>query len=496
MAITAMERRRSQNTPSLTSSAPKEVEARDDFLQRKQDKAVREAQERAAQDIAFERDYVMIEKRAVEVNAFADELAASPHVSNGQRGSVGQQPGDMVRRATTQSLPSSNSTNAAARATQIAFRTDLPHQRRPSYERRYGPARASASSALAAALNMVNHRLYGGAIAPLLSKGQSPPQGFGPYPAFPSIQTGPLVVGDGPRLPLDEDQKILGTLEECATRSDVVYGFAEVKYKQLIPFAPSSDNTLGIRRPVDNAGSDDEDLTVVAVVDLSEEALVLYVRTLAILTNTMNLAHCWFNHKNRGEVLGEVSSPPRSLDGKISVGSAGTRINHVVQWARNRFNECLEKSEYVSRKLTDAQKKLPEHHPGYSNAQFSGETAQTGELATNNITLSSGITAEKLMYDRALDLSKTAAVNELVGTDLAGCEVAYLTAIRLLDAVLEHDEEPGARKSDASRDSKDDVTRKTAMEEDNIEAGDRETVLKCRHDNILSRVHRANLVRQ
>ena len=35
--------------------------------------------ERAAQEVAFERDYVVVEKRAVEVNALADELAGPIH---------------------------------------------------------------------------------------------------------------------------------------------------------------------------------------------------------------------------------------------------------------------------------------------------------------------------------------------------------------------------------------------------------------------------------
>jgi len=287
---------------------------------------------------------------------------------------------------------------------------------------------------------------------------------------------------DGPKaLPLDEDQRILSTLEERATRSDVVYGFAEVKYKQLIPFAPSNDNRLGIRQPSANETSDDDGLTVTAVVDLSEEALVLYVRTLAILTNTMSLAHHWFNHKNRGEILGEAASFPRTSDHRATLGTVGVCINHVVQWARNRFNECLEKSEYVGRKLAGAQTRLSEHHPGYPRKQSSGNG--NADFATTNITLSSGITAEKLMYDRALDLSKSAAVNELVATDLPGCEVAYITAIRLLDAVLENDEEPEAHTEHSSADGRGEATRAGLSEDDRIEVGDRETVMKRKYSN-------------
>ena len=41
---------------------------------------MQDERERAAQDVAFERDYVLVEKRAVEVNAFADEMAANPQL--------------------------------------------------------------------------------------------------------------------------------------------------------------------------------------------------------------------------------------------------------------------------------------------------------------------------------------------------------------------------------------------------------------------------------
>jgi hypothetical protein len=51
---------------------------------RKQEEMERES---VAQDFLFERDYVVVEKKAVEVNAFADELEASPRL---QRGALNQ----------------------------------------------------------------------------------------------------------------------------------------------------------------------------------------------------------------------------------------------------------------------------------------------------------------------------------------------------------------------------------------------------------------------
>lgn len=52
------------------------------------------------------------------------------------------------------------------------------------------------------------------------------------------------------------------------------------------------------------------------------------------------------------------------------------------------------------------------------------------------------VTAEKLMYDCASKMSWAAAINELIGEILAGCEISYVTAIHVLEAVLETDEEP------------------------------------------------------
>ena len=476
------ERRNSQTGQTSGSTASKDGWERDRALQRNQDRLSRDARERAAQDVAFERDYVIVDQRAVEINAFADEMAANQNVHRQGRDEASPQAAPMVRRATTQATPAANSTaqQPQSRAMQAALSPQTAHQRRPSYERRYGPNRTSATSALAAALNMVNHRLSTSPFAPFLPKGPSPPQGYGPYPAFPATQPSPLLLADyGKPAKLDEEHRIVSVVEDSATRSDVVYGFAEVKYKQLVPMNPSNDNKFGGGKPdkqVSNDGDEDDELTADAIVGISEEALVLYVKSLAILTNTINLAGSWWAHRNRGEGGVETSSSPKSLDsGKANLAIAGPRVNNVVQWARNRFNECLEKSEYVSRKLVEAQRRLPEHHPGHPNNRLKHDEASHQEL-----TLTSGITAEKLMYDRAVEMSKSAAMNELLGEDLSGCEVSYLTAMRLLEAVVEKDGEPLSRRGSSikrkEKEQEDEV--ENAEEADQIDEGDRKTVLK------------------
>jgi serine/threonine-protein kinase ULK/ATG1 len=120
------------------------------------------------------------------------------------------------------------------------------------------------------------------------------------------------------------------------------------------------------------------------------------------------------------------------------MSAASMRMNNCVQWVRDRFNEVLEKADFVKCKLIEAQKLLPSSHPSHPNNQ-NDDSDGSLDASGDRVVVTPGVTAEKLMYDRALEMSRAAAVNELVGDDLNGCEVAYVTSIRMLEAVLEND---------------------------------------------------------
>ncbi|KAF7514038.1 hypothetical protein GJ744_004363 [Endocarpon pusillum] len=448
--------------------------------------------ERAAQDIAFERDYVMVEKKAVEVNAFADELAASPKIQRGARQNLSPQSGAVVRRATTPGAPTSTTgaQPVSSKAVQIAAskaRPDALHHRQSSFERRYAPSPNSASSAISKALNLATGRLFGVGFSPPLSLGRgarSPPGGYNAFPAYPVPQGSLVLVGDRQKVTLDEDTKFVQTIEECATRSDVVYGFAEVKYQQLIPSAPSAKTGLGLRQAMtslENADNGDSGgpvvLEIEARVNVSEEALVLYVKALSLLAKSMDIAGRWWARKNRGEILGDTPSPRSHIVSPTNQGM-GIRVNNVVQWIRTRFNEVLEKAEVVRLTLIDSQKKLPPTHPSHPN-NHSMEAVSSDSMGTSvdHVVVSSGVTAEKIMYDRAVEMSKTSAINELTGEDLSACEINYLTAIRLLEAVLEDDDDVSSTKSSSTSDK----GRKASADEDDVpinglEAEDRKAV--------------------
>ena len=443
--------------------------------QRARAQQIREQREKAAQDVAFERDYVVVEKRAVEVNALADEFAASPTIHG-----VHENRGALVRRATQQGPPGSSPNGTRA----LQGRKDTyPRDRSDERRRREG---TSAASAISKAINKASGRLFGMGLSPPL--GLTQPAVYSPYPAYPVDQSSMLVIEDHPRkssVTHDEDSKTSQIIEENAVRGNVVYGFAEIKYQQLIPLAPSvADNELGLRTAdemdVQNTAGE-EGLTPDAVVTLSEEALVLYVKALAVNAKAMDIAGIWWRRKNRGTVQELDATQTHRSSRASSSMKAGKNINSIVQWIRNRFNEILEKADFVRLKLLDAQRRLPLDHPSHPNNHPS---PQSSISLTDQIIITPGVTAEKLMYDRALEMSRSAAVNELVGEDLEGCAMAYDTAIRMLEAVLEDDDEEEASKR-ALGGSDPERKLKPGESINGVEAEDRETVAKSK-DALLS----------
>ncbi|KAK6354238.1 Serine/threonine-protein kinase [Orbilia blumenaviensis] len=418
-----MERQLSQQTASPGSSFLIQRQDQQRTRQAARDREAKEAKDRLDQD-NLDQEYVVIEKRTVEVNALADEVAAAPQIT-GRSPSSTPKGNALARRVTTgQSTPS--------RAV-VGKRPDSFQQPRNSYERKFGTSPGSAAtSALARALAMVNTRLNNIGILPPSMFGnyntalQSPQ-----YVASGLYQPGSMVVIGAQNASnttglSEEDFQAIQSIEEAANRSDVVYQFAEVKLSQLLPSSlPSPTANLGLLPPSasEQAQSDSSDLTADAIVALAEEALVLYVKTLSLLARAMDIAGRWWAATN---------------------GTAGataiSRMNNAVQWVRERFNEVLEKAEYTRRKLIAAQHMLPKTHASHPSNNPKTSTSPALGVSVDGVVLSPGVSAEKLMYDRALEMSKAAAVNEMVGDSYGECEIAYVTAIWMLEGVLEPDD--------------------------------------------------------
>ncbi|OLL26178.1 Serine/threonine-protein kinase ATG1 [Neolecta irregularis DAH-3] len=274
---------------------------------------IRTREEGSLDDAELEREYVVVEKKTVEVNELADEIAANPQ-------------NQLVLQ-----------TRKVERAATAPFVSTSPR----------------SGSMLARAISMASTRLHG-----------SPPWRH-LHAASPRNQ---MILYDEN---VDrEEEKLLSTINGYIMRIHVIYRFAEIKYMQLV-------------------GSEPPILTTGATSHLSSEALVLYVKTLSLLQKTMDIAG---NHWKQANICGKTFST--------------ARLNNYVQWARSRFNECLEKAEFVRSKVTEEQVE---------------------------------ITAERLIYDRVLDIARTAAVNELTGDDLLGSKASYETAIAMLEALQERE---------------------------------------------------------
>ena len=420
-------------------------------------------EERAAQEVMFERDYVVVERRHVEVNALADEMANNERLAAHGGDGRGTQ---MVRRSTQQGVPTST-TGAVPSPTS---RTALVAQGRAVQDRRAstdGKALSvspiAASSAISKAIQDASLRLFGFKVSPVRGTGHSPPL-YQPFPAYPTPSSPGGLLGDGKSsASVDEDVMTKETMAEYAERSDCVFGFAEVKYKQLLPLAPSTEHGLG-GVGVDELSADEEGLTAEAVVALSEEALVLFVKSLGLLARAMDIVSVWWTKKSSRSESGS------GVSAAVSENVAQS-INAIAQWVRQRFNEVLEKSEVVRLKLVEAQKSLPEDHPCHPSNHGDEELsiASSAGSATKQVYLTPGISAQKLMYDRALEMSRAAAIDEVTNDNLPGCKISYVTAIRMLEAVLENDDGITARRLSAGRDSGKAVERDTGNDLDGDE---------------------------
>lgn len=494
-----MQRQSSRSTTPLPAVASRDnVQQRERTAPQKDKRAAREAKntrearERAAQDVAFERDYVVVEKRAVEVNAFADELAASPRIQGAAQNQADAARGTLVRRATLPPPPSVTASPVRALQLATAKRADQTHYRQRSYDRILRDS-GTTTSAISKALTMAGGRLLNMGWSPprVMGRGGPSPPAYSPFPAYPINHGSIVMIGDGSKMPADEDARALHVIEESATRSDVVYGFAEVKYKQLIPLAPSTPQgqaSVPARAAVETSATDDDGLTVDAKVTLSEEALVLYVKALSLLARSMDIAGAWWARKNRGEVVDDSTSP-RTHSNASSTAAVGNRVNNVVQWVRSRFNEVLEKAEFVRLTLVECQKQLPLDHPSHPSNHSSTTNSVGMKNSADNVIVSPGVTAEKLMYDRAVEMSRQAAVNELVGDDLPGCEIAYVTAMRMLEAILENDDDSTPIKfGQEGKESKGSSLSENGSV-NGVEAEDRKVVLKSKYNTFLLGFH-------
>lgn len=375
-----------------------------------------------------ESEYVVVEKRTIEVNYFADELApsandASPSVNTLQlkpspvsnlpspqqkeyyqnqyyqytqnhinrrnsstRSSAGPNTG--ITSTATNASPRSKPNianprhkNTSAGSTSLnsletgSVDSTPPPAARP--ERRnsiiYG---SSPSNALSRALHMVSARILGKSHNDNV-EGYLVSNHLTPHHRRSVSFVDP------------DEQRLLKSLENLQSKSKVLILFAEVKYQQLTP-SGNSETEL-----------DDETTVLVAL-----EAFALYYKSLALLDKFMKIASQWWQSYCQMAAAAGGSSNGILQGGThtVSPGNvfASGNLVDLVQWARDQFNECLARADYAQ---------------GLINKR------QTKPIKINTRGL-----AERLIFERALDMSKSAAKlekldysnNETVGNSNAG----------------------------------------------------------------------------
>ncbi|CAG8458819.1 18097_t:CDS:10 [Acaulospora morrowiae] len=344
------------------------------------------------EDVNFLREYVMVDsKRTVEVNSLADELAASPK----SLGLVQKHSNKGNSMGITGIISPSSPLDPQYRNSvsnhspyNVIYSTTPPFALPPSQER-VGSAgsTSSASSALARALSGVSLRLF--------RTGNSPPLWSDRY----SKQKGNAISFPSDAMAASPEDVVIKTIEDFAYKAHVVYQFAETKYHQLLPPPPTASSEL-----IDMKTVSAENATT-----LAQEAFVLYLKCLSLLQSAMDSAREYWTSVGK-----QQSDHPNGKE-------VSSRLNQAVQWVRTKFNECLEKAEY-------AKSRCPTEEAGASNCFV-----------------------EKLLYDKACEMSRQAALNELMCEDLFGCESAYRSAIYMLNAVLENTPEDGNSLDDHDR---------------------------------------------
>ncbi|QPG76280.1 Serine/threonine-protein kinase [Brettanomyces nanus] len=368
-------------------------------------------------DVIYEKDYVVVEKRTVEVNALADEL------NEAGSGVTAISPNDdkYLSSAHRYSSSSRSSSNASS-------------HRKPSFSDRKTPLSISPTNALSKALGYTSSRLFGSdhQAVPRRRSSQEPQsseqqqqRAVSAARIFEEKMLNPSggSLGKQQQPPLRpihstggkvEDSDVISRLEVLGTMAHAVSLFAEVKFSQLIPMPPSTGSLDRVSPKSSVNNVDIDPLPPFMVKSISEEGVALYVKTLSLLAQAMSVASEWW-HQNAVRL------------------TASPRLNELVQWIRLRFNESLEKAEFLRLKLAYASERISVDDPRQKDS----------------------VVAEKLIFDRALEMSRSAAMNELKNQDFYGCELSYATAIWMLEALLNNKENLSSSKSLEKLDSED-----------------------------------------
>ena len=358
-------------------------------------------------DLILEKEYVVVEKKTVEVNSLADDFANNGPTTNNQ--------GAQIIKPLRYRTSSSSDGHGGRRASLV--------------ERRLSISSLSPSNALSKALGLASVRLFGYQQPNTQTTSTSThPTLLNPQ-IFHELTENAVLRADHHLTLFNEqisDSNITPFVESLSAKAFVMYSFAEMKFSQILPSPPSStdyysqsdkrlsngscaiddDDDLDSGNPSSNqtltpgankvsAANVDNLIPAPELKKLCMESLLLYLKSLTILASSMKLtSKWWYENESKNCTL---------------------KLNILVQWIRDRFNECLDKAEFLRLKLHTLNQ------------------SEDPQVLDDEPT----IFVEKLIYDRALDISRNAARLEMEGGNYNTCELAYATSLWMLEILLD-----------------------------------------------------------
>lgn len=375
-------------------------------LLQKQQQQKQRRNSRKKNDLIVEKDYVVIEKRNVEVNSFADEVMRP-----------------LERRLSIKSK-NSNAVGGGQRKHSISV---------------------SPTNALKDVIDYTSKKLFGTTTTNVPIKSRK----VGNYNGERNIEDIRKKVKEDEVDKVDEvddvnDKKDINeilqipnqndrTIKIDKTEQDIIYKierlammahsigiYAMIKFNQVIPLPPSNTNEIkNIIEPFEYKNENDTEGDIEGIIDnfqynlvykgICEEGLVLYLKVLSILGDAIKISNEWWNkNKFKSEII--------------------PKMGELIQWIRNKFNECLEKAEYLKLRIN----------------RFEEEIGNEGDINYEK----EDFICEKIIFDRAIEISKETAIMELKYTTAKGnttnvnikelekCELAYSLSVWMLETLL------------------------------------------------------------
>ncbi|TIB80122.1 kinase-like protein [Wallemia mellicola] len=367
----------------------------------------------ANEDSVVGKEYVVVEKNAVEINNLADEMAAAarrqPVVGRlNSKGNYVSGPGpgvfgETMRRVSDPNvngatpspkinniplptnyiskfpLPGTSPTNLLPRRASISptIPTNLYNQTYQQVaqdvklkDKEKTNQQQQPKGALTRAINLASLKLFGNGTSG-------------------NVLT--LIKGENNNYNEQKEMDILRDLEELAKKAFVLFDFADNKLYQATRNEDNDKMPESFQHYRQQRGLQEQnnsfELNNETIERLSYESTLLYIRASTMLTKG-------------GELV------VKYMTNKTTTQSFSDSLNDGVQWFRRKYNECFDKADFAKARCGN-------------------------EIMIDN--------TNQIIFERSMEISRASALDELTGIDNYKCEAAYQTSLYLLEGLLDDD---------------------------------------------------------